>query len=76
MVDGMYEDAKLIVETDGRRWHARISALAKDHLRDAEAAAAGYQTLRVMHEHVNGDPIGTLDVIRRTRLVRLSQFAA
>lgn len=76
LVDAMYEDAKLIVESDGRRWHARIAAIAKDHLRDAEAAAAGYQTLRVMHEHVEGDPEGTFDVIHRTRLMRLSQLAA
>lgn len=76
LVDCMYEDARLILESDGRRWHARIAALAKDHLRDAEAAAAGYQTLRVMHEHVQGDPDGTFDVIHRTRLMRLSQLAA
>jgi hypothetical protein len=76
VVDGLYEDAKLIVESDGRRWHARISAVAKDRLRDAEAAAAGYLTLRVMHEHVHGDPWGTVDLIRRTRLVRLAQLAA
>lgn len=76
LVDGMYSDAKLIVESDGRRWHARIAALAKDHLRDAEAAAAGYLTLRVMHEHVTGDPAGTLSLIRTTRLVRLAQLAA
>lgn len=76
LVDCLYEDAKLILESDGRRWHARIAAIAKDRLRDAEAAAAGFQTLRVMHEHVVGDPQGTFDNIRATRLVRLSQFAA
>lgn len=76
LVDCMYEEAKLILESDGRRWHARIAALAKDHLRDAEAAAAGYQTLRVMHEHVHADPEGTFDVIHRTRLMRLAQLAA
>ncbi len=76
LVDGLYEDAKLILESDGRRWHARIAALARDHLRDAEAAAAGYLTLRVMHEHVVGDPEGTFGVIRATRLVRLAQLAA
>lgn len=76
LVDGLYEDAKLILEGDGRRWHARISALSRDHLRDAEAAAAGYLTLRVMHEHVHGDPRGTLDLIRTTRLTRLAQLAA
>ena len=76
LVDGMYEEAKLILESDGRRWHARIGALAKDHLRDAQAAAAGYQTLRVMHEHVTGDPWGTLRLIRATRLTRLAQLAA
>ena len=76
LVDGMYEDAKLIIEGDGRRWHARISALSRDHLRDSEAAAAGYLTLRVMHEHVVGDPVGTIQIIRATRLTRLAQLVA
>ena len=76
LVDAMYRDAMLILESDGRRWHARIAALAKDHLRDAEAAAAGFLTLRIMDEHIRNDPLGTFDLIHRTRLARLAQLAA
>lgn len=76
LVDGMYRDAMMILEADGRRWHARIAALAKDHLRDAEAAAAGFLTLRIMDEHIRNDPLGTFDLIHRTRLTRIAQLAA
>ncbi len=76
IVDFMYPEALLIIEVDGRCWHARISALARDHLRDAEAAALGYLTLRPMYEHMNDDPHGVIDLIRRTRLTRTAQLAA
>ena len=44
-VDGAWPDAMLIVEADSRRWHTRIEDLSRDHLRDQEAARAGWQVL-------------------------------
>ena len=76
LVDCCYERAKLIVESDGRRWHARIAQMKRDHERDAVAAQAGYLTLRVLHEHVVGDPEGTLSTIHNTRVIRETQLAA
>lgn len=76
IVDFLYPEARLIIEVDGRCWHARITALVKDHLRDAEAAALGYQTLRPMYEHMETDPSGLIDLVRRTRLLRTTQLAA
>lgn len=45
-VDGLIEEWSLVVEGDGRAWHARVEDFERDRRRDAEAAAAGYQTLR------------------------------
>jgi hypothetical protein len=33
-VDRAYADARLILESDGRRWHTRIQDLKRDHERD------------------------------------------
>jgi hypothetical protein len=74
-VDGAWPDAKLIVEADSRRWHTRVQDLSRDHLRDQEAARAGWQVLRVMHEHLVSDPVGVSDTLRATRAVRLRQVA-
>jgi len=76
LVDVCYLESKLIVEADGRRWHARVAQMKKDHERDAQAARAGFLTLRVLHEHVVGDPEGTVRTIRETRLMRQAQLAA
>jgi hypothetical protein len=56
VVDAMYRDARLIVEIDGRRWHGRFADMARDRARDAEAARAGYLTLRFLYEHIVSDP--------------------
>lgn len=76
LVDCYYGRARLILEADGRKWHARIAQMKRDMERDAAAAQAGCQTLRLLHEHIVGDPDGTLRTIRTTRLMRESQLAA
>jgi very-short-patch-repair endonuclease len=45
-VDGLIEAWRLVLEADGRAWHTRVEDFERDKRRDAEAAAAGYQTLR------------------------------
>jgi very-short-patch-repair endonuclease len=39
--------ADLVVETDGRAWHATRAAFERDRLRDLELAALGIRTVRV-----------------------------
>lgn len=51
-VDRAWPEVRLILEVDGRRWHARERDMAKDRRRDRQAAAAGWQTLRVLGEEV------------------------
>jgi very-short-patch-repair endonuclease len=50
LVDGALPESRILVEADGRKWHARLAAMAKDRRRDRTAAAAGWQTLRWMYE--------------------------
>lgn len=73
--DGCYVDARLIVETDGRRWHTRIADIKRDRARDNEAGRAGYLTLRFLHEDVVNDIADVVATIKATRLDRLALFA-
>ena len=71
-VDAAYPDVRLILEADGRRWHSRVQDLRRDHGRDADAARAGWQTLRFLHEHIVGDPLGVCATVRDTRAARMA----
>ncbi|HJR26281.1 MAG TPA: type IV toxin-antitoxin system AbiEi family antitoxin domain-containing protein [Acidimicrobiales bacterium] len=71
VVDAAYPDARLVLEADGRRWHDRVEAAAVDRRRDAEAARVGWQTLRFVHEQLQGDPAEVCAVVRDTRDLRL-----
>ncbi|UDY34989.1 type IV toxin-antitoxin system AbiEi family antitoxin domain-containing protein [Dermatobacter hominis] len=55
-VDRAWPDVQLIVEVDGRPWHARERDMARDRRRDRRAAAAGWQTLRILDEEVSDVP--------------------
>jgi very-short-patch-repair endonuclease len=69
-VDAAYPDCRLILEADGRRWHTRVAALRRDHERDAEAARAGWQTLRFLYEQVVHHPADVCAVVADVRAVR------
>jgi hypothetical protein len=72
VVDFAYRDCRLILEADGRRWHTRVSDLARDHQRDAEAARAGWQTLRFLYEDIVHDPEGMCRTVADVRDVRVT----
>jgi Protein of unknown function (DUF559) len=79
LVDAAYPDVRLVIEADGRRWHTRIRDLRRDHLRDSEAARAGWQTLRFIYEEIVGDPdhvAATVADVRRVRSAQLGRMAA
>jgi hypothetical protein len=67
-------EALLVLETDGRKWHDRIKQKKRDVERDANAARHGIQILRVLWEHVVGDPKGTWQTYMDVRAVRLRQL--
>jgi hypothetical protein len=75
-VDFAYPEAKLILETDGRRWHSRIREITRDRERDLEAARHGWQTLRFLYEHVVDDPANTAETIRTVFNHRLALLAS
>jgi putative AbiEi antitoxin of type IV toxin-antitoxin system/uncharacterized protein DUF559 len=70
LVDSAYPDVKLVIEADGRRWHTRVRDLARDHQRDAEAARAGWQTVRLLYEQIIGDPEEACAIVRDVRKAR------
>ncbi len=45
--DGLYRAAGLVVELDGRRFHATAAAFEADRERDRRLAVAGWRTIRV-----------------------------
>ena len=75
-VDYAYPDAKLVLEADGRPWHTRIQDIARDHERDGDAAEQGWLTLRLLYEHIKGDPEGTARRVRAVLEQRLLQLAS
>jgi very-short-patch-repair endonuclease len=58
-VDVAWPDAKLILELDGRRWHALTEAMAEDRRRDRIAAEHGWVVIRATWDEVVHRP-GTL----------------
>lgn len=56
LVDRAWPEVHLILEIDGRRWHARERDMARDRRRDRQAAAVGWQTLRVLGEEIRDIP--------------------
>jgi very-short-patch-repair endonuclease len=75
-IDAAYVNAKLVIEVDGRSWHTRIAELKRDHERDADAARSGWQTLRLLWEHVVDDPEGSGAVLRDVLRERRLQLAS
>ncbi len=71
-VDRAWPEARLILEVDGRPWHARESAMAKDRARDRSAAAHGWQTLRVLDEEVADAPGAVIVDLERTYRSRIA----
>jgi very-short-patch-repair endonuclease len=55
-VDALIPDLALVLEADGRSWHTRTEDFERDRRRDAEAAAAGFQTLRFTWHQLTREP--------------------
>lgn len=72
--DAAWPEVKLIVEVDGRRWHQRLADMRRDRDRDMQAAAAGWQVVRLLHEHVIGAPDETIRELFDVYAVRAAQL--
>ena len=69
-VDFYWPDLRLVVETDGLRYHRTPSQQARDRVRDQAHAAAGLAHLRFTHWQIRHDPgyvQKTLEAVARRR---------
>ena len=55
-VDFMWPGIRLIIELDGRRWHARFADFDRDHKRDLHFLSLGYPTARITWTMLTEDP--------------------
>lgn len=61
---------RLVIEADGRNWHARVEAFEEDRRRDNELAMRGIQVIRLTYRMLKSDPEGCLETIRAVGRVR------
>ena len=59
-------DWKLLLEVDGRSWHARLQDFDRDRERDNLAVAHGYAVLRFTALHLQRDPERVVELILLT----------
>lgn len=64
-VDFWYPAHDLIVEVDGRGFHARTAAFERDRRRDQLALMAGVRTVRFTHRQVTKERDLVVEVVRR-----------
>lgn len=67
-------DSMLLLEADGRRWHARWEAMAEDRRRDQDSSRAGHVTLRFTWEQIREERMRVVQSIRDTHAMRLRQL--
>lgn len=54
-VDALYPEQRLIIEVDSWQHHSSRASFERDRLKDADALARGYNTLRITHERLGRD---------------------
>jgi very-short-patch-repair endonuclease len=69
LVDFLWRDSRLVVETDGYRYHRGRQAFEDDRARDLQLHRLGFQVLRVSYKQVVEGP-GTVAVAIRAALSR------
>ena len=62
-VDFAYEDARVIIECDGRSWHTTMEAFESDRRRDNLAQLNGWRVLRFTWKDLTENPARVLDQI-------------
>ena len=66
-VDFLWRDRRLIVETDGYRYHRGRAAFEDDHARDLRLRALGYDVVRLTYRQVMDEPGEVASVLRALR---------
>lgn len=65
-VDFLWPQLRLVVETDGLRYHRTPSSQSRDREREQSLVAAGFTVLRFSHHQVRYQPNHVRDVLERT----------
>jgi len=63
-VDFLWRDSRVVVETDGYRYHRGRDAFEQDHRRDLALRLAGFQPLRLSYEQVAKAPDEAIAALR------------
>jgi very-short-patch-repair endonuclease len=63
-VDFLWPDLKLVVETDGLRYHRTASQQERDRVRDQALVSAGFIVLRFTHAQVTYHPMHVAETLR------------
>lgn len=66
LVDFVWRNQKLIVETDGYRYHRGRVAFEDDRARDLKLRALGYDVIRLTHRQVMNDPEEVIAILKKT----------
>lgn len=69
-VDVFIADWTVVIEADGRNWHARVEDFEEDRRRDNELAKRGIQVIRLTYRMLKSDPEDCLETIRAVGHVR------
>jgi len=64
-VDFLWRDRRLIVETDGYRYHRGRAAFEDDRARDLRLTTLGYEVIRLSYRQVTSDDASVATVLRQ-----------
>lgn len=64
-VDFLWPEQRLVVETDGERFHDNPLAFERDRKRDRDLQLRGYRVVRLTHAQVEREPDAAVSAIRR-----------
>lgn len=64
VVDFLWREQSLVVETDGYRYHRGQLAFEEDHQRDVELRILGFDVIRFTYRQVSDDPKGVARALR------------
>jgi len=67
LVDFLWPDRRLVVETDGYRFHRGRAAFEDDRRRDLDLRGAGYDVMHIADSQLNDEP-GAIASVLRERL--------
>jgi very-short-patch-repair endonuclease len=63
LVDFLWRERRVVVETDGYDYHCGRQAFQEDRGRDLELRARGYQVIRLSEMQVNEEPRRVAEVV-------------